>query len=241
MTPSTRLMVEELSKLAKQGLGYREAAWVLDTRPRYVANLAKLNPDLLAFTGDQFYESSGGYGIIRTPTPPAMIDYLRKWYLHGWTWRDLTRDRPSVSLPDDHDVYQGNLWGEGGSAQGPTQESGGYTMDGEWVKVVYRTQTAHHHAQPMLPGEFHRQPGVASDFHIGNVVQHLAGEIDTLFQREQRGLAGIGGDGDHDAVENAGGPTHQVIVAVGDRIESAGIHGAGHGNPHRVAAVARSR
>ena len=34
-------MVEELNKLAKQGLGYREAAWVLDTRPRYVANLAK--------------------------------------------------------------------------------------------------------------------------------------------------------------------------------------------------------
>lgn len=41
MTPSSRLMVEELNKLAKQGLGYREAAWVLDARPRYVANLAK--------------------------------------------------------------------------------------------------------------------------------------------------------------------------------------------------------
>ena len=41
MTPASRLMLEELSKLAKQGLGYREAAWVLDTRPRYVANLAK--------------------------------------------------------------------------------------------------------------------------------------------------------------------------------------------------------
>ena len=39
---------------------------------------------------------------------------LRKWYLHGWTWRELTRDRPSVSIPDDHDVYQGNIWGEGG-------------------------------------------------------------------------------------------------------------------------------
>ena len=41
MTTASRLMLEELSKLAKQGLGYREAAWVLDTRPRYVANLAK--------------------------------------------------------------------------------------------------------------------------------------------------------------------------------------------------------
>ena len=41
MTPASRLMLEELNKLAKQGLGYREAAWVLDARPRYVANLAK--------------------------------------------------------------------------------------------------------------------------------------------------------------------------------------------------------
>jgi hypothetical protein len=110
----------------------------------YVASVAKLKPDLLAFTGDQFYESSGGYGIIRAPSDKAMIDYLRKWYLHGWTWRELMRDRPSVSIPDDHDVYQGNIWGEGGAAQGPRQESGGYTMPVDWVNVVYRTQTAHH-------------------------------------------------------------------------------------------------
>jgi alkaline phosphatase D len=110
----------------------------------YVASVARLNPDLLAFTGDQFYESSGGYGIIRAPSALAMIDYLRKWYLHGWTWREVLRDRPSVSLPDDHDVYQGNIWGEGGAAQGPTQESGGFTMPADWVNVVYRTQTAHH-------------------------------------------------------------------------------------------------
>ena len=113
----------------------------------YVASVAKLNPDLLAFTGDQFYESSGGYGIIRTPVDLAMIDYLRKWYLHGWTWRELMRDRPSVSIPDDHDVYQGNLWGEGGHLNpkgATTQEAGGYTMTADWVNVVYRTQTAHH-------------------------------------------------------------------------------------------------
>ena len=119
----------------------------------YVASVAKLNPDLLAFVGDQFYESSGGYGIVRAPTDKAMLDYLRKWFLHGWTWRELLRDRPSLSLPDDHDVYQGNLWGEGGRAQGATQESGGYTMPAEWVNVVYRTQTAHH------PDAHDPQPG----------------------------------------------------------------------------------
>lgn len=110
----------------------------------YVAQMAKLNPDLLAFVGDQFYESSGGYGVQRTPLEPAILDYLRKWYLHGWTWRDLTRDRPSVSLPDDHDVYQGNLWGEDGAPKQGTQEMGGYDMHPDWVNVVHRTQASHH-------------------------------------------------------------------------------------------------
>lgn len=110
----------------------------------FVAKMDALDPDLLAFTGDQFYESSGGYGIIRTPVDKATVDYLRKWYMHGWTWRELTRNRPSISLPDDHDVYQGNLWGESGAGRKTTQEAGGYDMAPEWVNVVYRTQTAHH-------------------------------------------------------------------------------------------------
>jgi len=111
---------------------------------RYTANMARLNPDLIAFVGDQFYESSGGYGVQRTPLEPSILDYLRKWYLHGWTWRELTRDRPSISIPDDHDVYQGNNWGEGGAAQTTTQEAGGYNMPAAWVNVVHKTQTSHH-------------------------------------------------------------------------------------------------
>ena len=106
--------------------------------------MAKLNPDLLAFVGDQFYESTAGYGVQREPPDQAMLDYLRKWYFHGWTWRELMRDRPSVSIPDDHDVYQGNLWGEGGDGKKTTQEAGGYDMPAAWVNVVHRTQTAHH-------------------------------------------------------------------------------------------------
>lgn len=109
-----------------------------------VRSAAKLNPDLLAFTGDQFYESTGGYGVQRQPLEPAILDYLRKWYFHGWTWRELMRDRPSVSIPDDHDVYQGNLWGEGGLGRATTQEAGGYDMPADWVNVVHRTQTSHH-------------------------------------------------------------------------------------------------
>lgn len=118
-----------------------------------VRSTAKLNSDLLAFTGDQFYESTGGYGVQRAPLEPAMLDYLRKWYFHGWTWRELMRDRPSVSIPDDHDVYQGNLWGEGGVGRATTQEAGGYDMPADWVNVVHRTQTSHH------PDAYDPKPG----------------------------------------------------------------------------------
>lgn len=110
----------------------------------YVARLAQLDPDLIAFTGDQFYESTAGYGVTRAPLDRAILDYLRKWWAHGWTWRELTRDRPSVSIPDDHDVYQGNIWGEKGAPRKTTQEAGGYDMPAAWVNVVHRTQTSHH-------------------------------------------------------------------------------------------------
>lgn len=111
---------------------------------RYVEHMRKADPDFLAFVGDQFYESTAGYGVTTAPLEAAILDYLRKWYCHGWTWRELMRDRPSISIPDDHDVYQGNIWGESGAAQTTTQEAGGYRMPGPWVNVCYRTQTSHH-------------------------------------------------------------------------------------------------
>ena len=113
-----------------------------------VESTAKLDPDLLAFTGDQFYESSGGYGVRREPVDVAVLDMLHKWFLHGWTWRTLMRDRPSISIPDDHDVYQGNIWGEGGAPRTGTQEMGGYQMPVDWINAVHRTQTSHHPDPP---------------------------------------------------------------------------------------------
>jgi alkaline phosphatase D len=94
------------------------------------------------FAGDQIYEGYGGFGVIRLPVDRAMLDYLRKWYQFGWTWRHLLKDRPSVILPDDHDVFQANLWGAGGRAT-LRPEAGGYTMAPAWVKAVERSQTAH--------------------------------------------------------------------------------------------------
>ncbi len=108
------------------------------------------NPDVLFFSGDQLYESNGGYGAQRAPYDKATLDYLRKWYLYGWAYRDLMKDRPTVSITDDHDVYHGNIWGENGKAtpkeygQGAkAQDAGGYKMPASWVKMVERTQTSH--------------------------------------------------------------------------------------------------
>ena len=111
-----------------------------------VRNVRHHDPDLLAFTGDNVYERVGEYGIVREPTDAAILDYLRKWYIFGWEYSELLRDIPAVALPDDHDVYQGNIWGAGGrKAVGygkPGQDQGGYTMDPRFVHVVQTTQTA---------------------------------------------------------------------------------------------------
>ena len=79
-------------------------------------NIVKLDPDLIYFSGDQLYESHGGYGLIREPAEPAILNYLRKYYMFGWAFRDAMRDRPTICIADDHDVFQGNIWGEGGKA-----------------------------------------------------------------------------------------------------------------------------
>ena len=107
------------------------------------------DPDMLFFSGDQLYEGVGGYGVQRKPVGPATLDYLRKWYIYGWAYGDLMRDRPTVAITDDHDVYHGNIWGAGGIATPPgkvgaaAQDAGGYKMPAEWVKMVERTQTSH--------------------------------------------------------------------------------------------------
>ncbi|TWU38334.1 alkaline phosphatase D family protein [Novipirellula artificiosorum] len=117
--------------------------------PAMVAQVQEQDPDMVYFAGDQIYESYGGFGVNRSDdTEAAMVDFLRKYYQFGWTWRDVLRDRPSVILPDDHDVFQGNLWGHGGRAL-PAGDSkntwtlGGYVMPGDWVQAVEKIHVGH--------------------------------------------------------------------------------------------------
>ncbi len=112
-------------------------------------SVKKQNPDFLFFSGDQIYEGVAGYGAQRKPLEAACLDYLRKWYLYGWAYGEILKDRPSVAIPDDHDVYHGNIWGAGGIATpeglggAAAQDRGGYKMYPAWVNMVQRTQTSH--------------------------------------------------------------------------------------------------
>ena len=104
------------------------------------ANLKKHNPDFLFFSGDQVYESDSPTRAVKEPAEELMFDYLYKWYLWCWAWGELARDIPCVTIPDDHDVYQGNLWGACGRKT-DEDNKGGYVLPAEFVKMVERTQT----------------------------------------------------------------------------------------------------
>lgn len=112
-------------------------------------NVMKQKPDFLFFSGDQIYEGVGGFGVQRAPLQKSVLDYLRKWYIFGWTYADMLKNIPAVSIIDDHDVYHGNIWGAGGisvpdgTSGFEAQDAGGYKMPAEWVNMVQHTQTSH--------------------------------------------------------------------------------------------------
>ncbi|MCM2373538.1 3-keto-disaccharide hydrolase [Aporhodopirellula aestuarii] len=114
-------------------------------------NLLRLDPDLLYFSGDQLYEGNGGFGIIREPADKAIVNYLRKFYMFGWAFGEPMRYSPTLCIPDDHDVFQGNIWGEGGvpmniadGKDGGASSKGGYREPVRMVNAVHRTCVAHH-------------------------------------------------------------------------------------------------
>ncbi len=117
-----------------------------DVAPQVLAH----RPHLALFVGDQFYEGHGGFGIQSSPVEMSSLDYLRKWYMFGLSYREVFRHIPAVFIPDDHDVYHGNIWGEEGAAApiergwgAASQDQGGYKMPPAWVNMVQRCQTSH--------------------------------------------------------------------------------------------------
>ena len=108
-------------------------------------------PDLLFWSGDQIYEGGSPTSPDKSGKESSYYDYLYKWYLWCLSSRHMTKDIPCVVIPDDHDVFQGNIWGAGGKVS-KTQDDGGYQLPAEWVRMIERTQTSH------LPDPFDPTP-----------------------------------------------------------------------------------
>ena len=98
-------------------------------RAHYIRNVNHQNPDLLFFAGDQSYDHK---------------EHTAAWLKFGIQFRDIFRNRPCITIPDDHDIGQGNIWGEyGKKASSMAGNDGGYFFHPEYVKMVERCQTAH--------------------------------------------------------------------------------------------------
>ena len=103
-----------------------------------VKNLKKLKPDLLFFSGDQVYDHR---------------QHFKAWTRFGRDFGDIIRNTPTVTIPDDHDAGQANLWGAGGKvSKTGAGHDGGYFRPAEYVKEVERAQTSH------LPDPFDPTP-----------------------------------------------------------------------------------
>jgi len=109
--------------------------------PELVAAVAYHKPDVLFFSGDQVYESDL-FGCQYGPLDKAILDYLDKWYKWCWAFGGLARNIPCICIPDDHDVFHGNLWGDGGRKMTTRQDDGGYRMDPIFVNMVQHTQSS---------------------------------------------------------------------------------------------------
>jgi len=98
-------------------------------RPTIIENLKKQDPDLLFFAGDQTYHHT---------------QHTAGWLEFGLQFREVLKDRPVVTIPDDHDVGQANLWGDNGKlAETPAGPAGGYFYPVKYVNMVQRQQTWH--------------------------------------------------------------------------------------------------
>ncbi len=98
-------------------------------RPEIIEHLKAQDPDLLFFAGDQTYRHT---------------EHTAGWIEFGLQFRDLLRDRPAVTIPDDHDVGHPNLWGENGKLSTLSGNAdGGYMYPPEYVNLVQRQQTWH--------------------------------------------------------------------------------------------------
>ncbi len=80
----------------------------------------------------------------------------------------------------------------------------------------------------VLAHEVDQQAAEADDLQVLHVAQHLARHVDALLQREERALRRAFGDAEHQRAEQAARAPHQILVAAGERVESAGVDRLDH-------------
>ncbi len=79
-----------------------------------VANIKAVDADVLFFSGDQVYNHR---------------KHTAAWLRFGRDFSEIIKDRPTITIPDDHDVGQANLWGASGKkASTGAGPDGGYFM-----------------------------------------------------------------------------------------------------------------
>jgi hypothetical protein len=107
-----------------------------------IKNVDAHKPDLLVFTGDQIYE--GGNPTRKEFDRLPLTDYLYKWYIWCIAYSPVTRKIPSIVLADDHDYWQGNIYGESGTMSYiKNHDSGGVCTDPAFVRSMEATQVSH--------------------------------------------------------------------------------------------------
>ncbi len=133
---------KEGSVLKVAGLScHKDIAWPWKEA---IAEVISHDPDLVLFSGDQIYENDYGIPMFRAMTeeevPKGMKNYLGKYRKFGEAFRELMRDRPTVMITDDHDVYSNDLWGRGGIRMNGDRTTGGYPTHPAWVNAAEFTQ-----------------------------------------------------------------------------------------------------
>ena len=112
-----------------------------------IAEVIAHDPDLVFFSGDQIYENDYGSPMFRAQTadevPQGMKNYLAKYRKFGEAFRELMRNRPTIMITDDHDVFANDLWGKGGLRMKGTRTTGGYPTHVDWVNAAEFTQAGH--------------------------------------------------------------------------------------------------
>ncbi|MEJ7705680.1 MAG: twin-arginine translocation signal domain-containing protein [Geodermatophilaceae bacterium] len=176
-------------------------------------------PDIVFAMGDQFYEHSPTKADQSTAPE---LDFLYKYLLWLWSFRDITRNTPCMVLIDDHDVFQSNLYGEGGRpllVEGDLS-TGGYRNDPAWVNIVQRVQCGHN-PDPVDPAP--AQQGITVYF-----TRFTYGGVRFALLEDRKFKSG------GDALDDQGNPVpEEALQLLGPRQEAmlAGLAAEGAGPP----------